>query len=76
MSMLASGAKEVRDDPTYNVKDGVDGLEPSVSVDIEGQLSARLNTTVAEAITQVLEWEILFVDSKHLPADVELYVWK
>lgn len=59
-------------EPTYDVEDGVDGLEPSISVDAEGKLSARLDTTVAEAVTEVVVCEIFLVHRKHLAANVEL----
>ena len=63
-------------DATYNVEDDVDGLEPSVSVDVEGQFTTRLDATVAEAVAEVVVCEIFLVHPKHLAADVELDIWQ
>jgi hypothetical protein len=59
---------------TYDVEDGVDRLEPSVTVNAEWQVAARLDTTEAHAIAEVMVCEVFLLHSEQLSTDVELDV--
>ena len=61
---------------TYNIKDSVHGFQPSVAVDAEGHVAARLDASIARAVGEVVVGQIFLLNAEHLPANVELDVWK
>lgn len=61
---------------TYDVEDGIDRLQPGVTIDAERKVAARLDATIGEAIAEVVIGQVFFLYRKQLATNVELHIRK